>query len=452
MPPQVAVVGAGVTGLALARRLARAGFGVQVFERWPDVGGMASAFDLGGGVWLERYYHHLFETDQAMIRLHDELLPGELEWHRSSVAMFAHGGLWPFVGPFDLLRYGPLPPIARVRLGLAVLRLQRRRDWQRMDDVPAIEWLRRECGSRAVEEVWMPLLLGKFGDEAQHVPLAWLWSKLVLRRRLRGGRLAGERLGYPRGSFRRICSAMAADIADHGGVVHLDREVVGVVRAEGGGHRLACAAPGAYRGATLAAPAQPALEAAADVVVLTTPTFVTRALIDAPASLGRALDDWRYRAAVVLLLELDRPFTSTYWINVADPRVRALGLIEHTNLVPRERYPASYLHVANYVAPSDPLASLSTDELLAVHLPGLRIVSPSFAPASVRRAWSFREPAAQPVPRVPNRSRVMPIATDVPGLYVANTTQIYPEDRGTNYSVLLAERAAALVIERHGGR
>jgi hypothetical protein len=32
----------------------------------------------------------------------------------------------------------------------------------------------------------------------------------------------------------------------------------------------------------------------------------------------------------------------------------------------------------------------------------------------------------------------------VPGLYLANTTQIYPEDRGLNYSVRLGEKIAEL--------
>jgi hypothetical protein len=32
------------------------------------------------------------------------------------------------------------------------------------------------------------------------------------------------------------------------------------------------------------------------------------------------------------------------------------------------------------------------------------------------------------------------------GLYLANTSQIYPEDRGTNYSVRLGNRIAALVL------
>jgi phytoene dehydrogenase-like protein len=75
---RVAIIGAGMTGLVAARELASAGFAVSVYERWPDVGGQASAFDLGNGVWLDRYYHHLFPSDRDMIELLEELLPGEL--------------------------------------------------------------------------------------------------------------------------------------------------------------------------------------------------------------------------------------------------------------------------------------------------------------------------------------------------------------------------------------
>jgi hypothetical protein len=34
----------------------------------------------------------------------------------------------------------------------------------------------------------------------------------------------------------------------------------------------------------------------------------------------------------------------------------------------------------------------------------------------------------------------------VPGLYLANTTQIYPEDRGLNYSVRLGDKIADLAV------
>ncbi|MEA2374993.1 MAG: hypothetical protein QOD53_1456, partial [Thermoleophilaceae bacterium] len=37
--------------------------------------------------------------------------------------------------------------------------------------------------------------------------------------------------------------------------------------------------------------------------------------------------------------------------------------------------------------------------------------------------------------------RMPPLDTGVPGLILANTMQIYPEDRGTNYSVRLGAQA-----------
>jgi len=444
MPRHVAIVGAGVAGLVAGRELARRGYAVTVYDRWPDVAGQASAFDVGGGVWLERYYHHLFPSDREIVALHEELLPGDLEWHRSSLAMWRGGRAWPFVSPLDLLRYGALSPIDRVRMGLAVLRLGARTDWEAMDDVRALDWLRETSGADAVDAVWTPLMLGKFGAAATDIPLAWLWSKIVLRRRLRGSGIGREDLGYPRSSFRAFCVALADAIRSHGGEVIVDREVLRV-RGDGDGYTLECAGPGAYR--VPAGSAQQASAHRADVVLFTTPTFITRRLADWPDDTARALDGWTYRSAVVLLLELERPFTKWYWINMADPGIPFLGLIEHTNLVPAERYGARYLHVANYVAHDDPIAQMTTDELLAHYRPSLRGINPTFDERAVKRAWSFREDAAQPVPRVGNRRRVLPFATPRRGLYIANTTQIYPEDRGTNYSARLgrevAERIAA---------
>ncbi|CAN5124449.1 NAD(P)/FAD-dependent oxidoreductase [soil metagenome] len=442
---RVAVVGAGVTGLVAARELTRAGAAVDLYERWPDVAGQASAFDVGGGVWLDRYYHHLFESDAEMIRLHEELLPGELGWHRSSVGMFSGGRIWPFVSPRDLLTYHPLAPLDRLRLGAAVMRLVRRGDWKRMDDVAAAEWLRRACGERAYRAVWLPLLLGKFGDDAATVPLAWLWSKLTLRRRLDRRSAGRELLGYPRGSFRAICVALADDIRARGGRIHVDHEVL-ALSPDGGGWRISAASAGSYRAPPGASLADASRESRADAVVLTTPTHVSAALASWPEDYGKRLRAWRYRAAVVLLLELREPFSDTYWVNVAEPGVPFLGVIEHTNLVPAQRYPARYLYVSNYLAPSDPLARATADELLGRYLPALRRMSPGFGEHQLQRTWSFREDAAQPVPTLGNRARILPHRTPLAAVFVANTTQIYPEDRGTNYSARLGRDVARAVL------
>jgi protoporphyrinogen oxidase len=448
MPRRVAIVGAGVTGLVAGRELARRGFAVTLVERWPDVAGQASAFEVAPGVWIERYYHHLFPSDREMVALHDELLPGQLEWHPSSVGIWSRGHVYPFVTPKDLLTYSPLPIADRLRLGFVVLRLVGRTDWEHMDDIGALEWLRRTCGERAVGSVWLPLMLGKFGDDAERIPLAWLWSKFVLRRG-KGAQAGRESLGYPRGSFRAICVALADDLRRRGATIELDREVVDV-RADGDGFVLHSARPGAYRRAIGSSSVDPGREIRADVVLLTTPTTGTAVLTDWPADYRKRLDEWTYRTAVVLLLELRRPYSDVYWMNVADMDVPFLGMVEHTNLVPAERYPARYLYVSNYVAPDDPLAQLAPDALLQHYLSALKLMNPSFVKEDVLRHWAFREDAAQPVPRIGNRHRILPFETPRRGIVIANTTQIYPEDRGTNYSVRLGRDVANFIAERNG--
>src|SRR2546426_12263314 len=111
-------------------------------------------------------------------------------------------------------------------------------------------------------------MLGKFGGDAERIPLAWLWSKLVLRRG-KGGAAGREQLGYPRRSFRAICIALADDLRRRGATIELDREVV-AVRTDGNQHVLHSAAPGAYRRGIGESAADSGRELRADLVLFTT--------------------------------------------------------------------------------------------------------------------------------------------------------------------------------------
>src|SRR4051812_43569198 len=127
MASRVAVIGAGVAGLVAAHELATEGRHCDVYERWPGLGGQAATLDVGEGLLLERYYHHLFTSDRDIAALYRELgLPDGIEWLPSSVAFFCQGRSHPFTTPLDLLRFSPLSMRSRMRMGLAVLRLQRR--------------------------------------------------------------------------------------------------------------------------------------------------------------------------------------------------------------------------------------------------------------------------------------------------------------------------------------
>ena len=245
---RIAVLGAGVAGLTAARRLALGGHAVDVFERWPGLGGQAATLDVGGGHRLERYYHHLFTSDRHIAHLYDEVgLPDELEWRDSSNAFFVDGRQWPFTSPVDLLRFKPLSPLGRVRMGAAVVAVQRfGRRQEPFEQLTAADWIRRYMGQGAWDHVWGPLLRGKFGDRAEDIAMVWLWSKLTLRRQLEGEEARGEKLGYPRSSWERLLERVAEDVCGHGGRVLLDRPAARLARADGG-FEVTAGAPDSFR-------------------------------------------------------------------------------------------------------------------------------------------------------------------------------------------------------------
>ena len=458
---RVAVVGAGITGLVAAYRLSAAGHRVDVYERWPGLGGQVATLDLGDGDPIERYYHHLFTSDIEIAALYEELgLGGAIEWLPSSVAVFAHGGSHAFTTPLDLLRFAPLRLRSRLRMGLAVLWLQRRHtEAGNLEDLTAREWIERYMGDDAWSNLWGPLLRGKFGDRAEEISMAWLWSKLTLRRRIEGRETGRELLGYPRGGWQPLLDRLVERIRAQGGRVLVDRPVRLISRM-GDALTITPAASGSFRHGhdprSFAAAGEPI---AYDSVLATVPNDVFERLLDrklaaslAPGYLGR-IRSVDYHTALCVLLELERSLTPYYWTNIADPSLPFVGVIEHTNLVGVERYGGRHLaYVANYLDPADPLLELDFEALLARYMPGLRRINRGFSRRWVRRFWAFREPAAQPIVTPGYRRRIADNDTGAPGLWLANTTQIYPEDRGTNYSVRLGDQVARLIDGEHNGR
>jgi protoporphyrinogen oxidase len=443
---RIAVLGAGVAGLVAAYRLTQAGHTVDVYERWPGLGGQAATLDVGGGHLLERYYHHLFTSDVHITRLYDELgLPSELEWRASSVAFFLDGRSWPFVSPLDLLRFRPLPFVSRLRMGLAVLALQRgRQDVAPFERLTAHAWIQRRMGQAAWDKVWGPLLRGKFGSRAEDISMAWLWKKLVLRREVKQD-IGGERLGYPRHSWELLFERLAASIEGGGGRVLIDRPVVRLQ------HDLSLdyGAPGSFRRGHDVSAFEVAGSERYDRVLSTLPNDVMLGVAGHLLSddYRRRLETIEYHTAVCLLLEIDRRFSPYYWTNIADPQVEFVGLVEHTNFVEPERYGGRrFLYLANYVEPGHELLALDADALLTRYETSLCRMNPAFDRSWIRERWLFREPAAQPIVTVGYERLIPPLQTGVPGLVLANTTQIYPEDRGTNYAVRLGDEAAAELL------
>jgi len=116
------VIGAGVLGMIAALRLLEGGHDVTILEAGDDVGGLAGSFEIEPGIWLEKFYHHLFRTDRSIQALIEELgLAHRLHWYRPASTIQIGDRIHPFDSPAAILRLPELPLRDRVRLLVVVL-------------------------------------------------------------------------------------------------------------------------------------------------------------------------------------------------------------------------------------------------------------------------------------------------------------------------------------------
>lgn len=420
---RIGVLGGGALGLGAALRLAQAGHSVEVIEREPVAGGLAAGFPVGAAS-LEKFYHHLFRSDRAIIRLIQELGLGDrLVWRQPNTSALVGGRIWRLDSAASVLRFTPLSLADRLRMGACVALLKALPSPRPLEGVTAAAWLQRWMGPRAYNLVWEPLLRGKFQEHAESIAMPWFWARVHCR---------SQELGYLRGGFQQLYDRLVEQIRALGGKVELGCAATAIRATPAGGVEVASTG-GARHYHRL-------------IVTLPTRLFL---------KLAEGLpEEYRLRyqsgsdhlSAHCLILALDRPLTAgVYWLNINDPGLPFLSLVEHTNYMPAADYGGRHLvYLGNYLPPGHPLLRMSAAEIAALYLPHLRTINPAFSESWVTEVWSFTAPYAQPIVRVGYPKRLPPHVTPLPNVFLANMGHVYPQDRGQNYSLLLGERIARL--------
>jgi protoporphyrinogen oxidase len=423
---KIAVIGAGVMGLASAYDLLRAGHTVDIFEADDRIGGMSAHFDFGG-LSIERYYHFVCKPDQHLFKLLEELqISHELDWRPTRMGYYHQGKLHDWGNPFALLRFPGLDLISKFRYGLHMFWSTKRSRWEDLDAAEASEWIKGWIGNKAYDVLWRRLFELKFHDYTGNLSAAWIWARI---KRVGTSRrnLLQEELGFIRGGSERLLQEIEAAIKGLGGNIHLnapvervnwqDEKIKGVT----------------VNGETIGY----------DVVISTIPLpFVPRILPDLPEETLEKYRNVQNIGVVCVIFKLQRQVTENFWLNVSDPEMDIPGIIEYSNLRPLDN---NIVYVPYYMPQSHPKYQWSNERIIDEASDYIKRINPELKDSDIVDARASRYGFAQPICQPEFLSQLPPIKTPVNGLFVADTSYYYPEDRSISESVRIGREIAEMI-------
>ena len=435
----IGILGGGILGLSAAYASLLAGLGdVVVYEAQAEPGGLAATFKLGK-TRLERFHHFICHIDRSIMeQMRDFGLESHLAWRECRMGIFAKERIYDFTTPADLLAFDALDVLSRLRLGASMFFLQHIKRWEPLERVPASRWLRRWAGRRSYETVWAHLMQSKFNGYEDEIPLSWLWART---RRRAGSKRPGsslEHFGYVKGSVAVLIDEYLRRIAKLGGSVKLGCPVARLSLSRSGGFIVSHENGQDHHSLIVSTLPLPSLLSVSDFL---------------PQPYRASLAAIRYQTVLNVVLVLELPLSKFFWLNIADRSIPFPGIIEYSNLRPTSEFGGkSIIYLPNYLPANHRLNSLSNEQLVQEYIEALGKVFPRFRREMVQRWYVFRYPYADPYYTL-NYSKLLPKhRTPVEGLYIFNTSQIYPITRNVSNSILFGRKAAKMLQEDIAGQ
>jgi protoporphyrinogen oxidase len=340
------------------------------------------------------------------------------------MGFYCDGKLYPWGTPRALLGFDRLGWIDKARYALHVMYTRNIRDWNALDRISAVAWLKKWLGERVYRVLWQRLFELKFYQYSEQLSAAWLATR-IKRVALSRRNLFQESLGYIEGGSATLLESLRAAIEGRGGRIHLRTPVQRVVTRDG-------------RVTGLVAGGE---ERAFARVISTAPIqYVPRLAPDLPEDFVARIRAIENIPVVCVVLKLKQRLSENFWMNICDDAIDIPGVIEYSNLNPGTG--PAIVYAPFYLPKSHPKYARSNAEFIAETLDYLPRLNPSFSPDWVLARHCHRYDFAQTISPPGFYAMLPPMRTPIDGLFMADTSYYYPEDRSISESARVGRELA----------
>ena len=453
MSKNIAIIGSGFLGLTLALRLAESGAKVTVFESASEIGGLASAWQIGDVVW-DKHYHVTLLSDSFTRKIVEEIgLSDEFEWVETKTGFYTDGKLVSMSNSLEFLKFPPLDLASKFRLGGTIFYASRVKDWKALEKVSVEDWLTKLSGKKTFEKMWKPLLKAKLGEAYKETSAAFIWATIQRMYAARNSGLKKEMFGYVRGGYARVLEKFGEHLEEKGVEIRLNSRVEKIEKFENKVTISTAENIESYKAEVKLNALNNFSEIAVrsvtsttkssefDRVILTCPSNVAAKIVaQLSGEEKEKLENIKYQGIVCASVLMKKSLSDFYVTNITDD-VPFTGIIEMSALVDKSEFGGNALvYLPKYVAPDDELFEKTDGEIEEIFLDTLEKMYSHFKREDVLAFKISRVRQVFPIPTLDYSENLPPVKTSLENVFVVNSAQITNGTLNVNETVQLAEK------------
>jgi protoporphyrinogen oxidase len=424
------IIGGGMLGMTLALRLSQKGYKVTIFESADKVGGLTSSWRMqdvnGESVEWDRFYHVILMSDLNTRKILKEIgLENDLRWVETKTGFYSDGKLYSMSNLIEFFKFPPINLIDKFRLGMTIFAASKITDWQRLEQIPVEDWLKKWSGKRVFEKIWLPLLKAKLGDNYKNTSAAFIWSTIQRMYAARKSGLKKEMFGYVTGGYEKINNRFAKHLSEIGIDIQYNSKVKSINKTDSG---------------KIEVITQNSTNVFDEVISTLSSRESVKIAEELTDAEKKQHNDIKYLGVICPSVLLKKSISPYYVTNITDTWPPFTGIIEMTALIDKSETKKNHLvYLPKYVNPEDELFDKSEEELQNLFMGSLYKMYPYLSKNDVNFWGTSKARIVFALPTINYSKKVPKVTTSLDNYYIINSAQIINGTLNVNETIQVAE-------------
>ena len=417
----ITIIGGGPMGLYLAYLLAKKGYKIRIFESNSIAGGHARPFRFSNTL-IEIFYHFFYKNDHinAMKWVSSFSKKKEIHWEIINTEIITKNNKKINIDSFlqTLKNY----KLLTFKIYFNLLNIFFFKIPSNISNQKGYKWAKKKFGLKFTNDIWKPLLIGKFGREWKKISALWLATRI--KRHLSTKNLINKKstFGYLKNTYlptikntsvflrkkncKIICNSKIKNIDIKNNLITkiITNKVYKIHKNE--------------------------------KIISTVPLFTLKNIIKAKKL--NYLNKFNGVGVILCIFESKKKLSESYWTSVSNERLPFNAVIQQNRLYAKSKneiiYTSKYSdHKSNlYKLDSKKIANQIFNEIAKLY--------PHFSKEDVINYKIIKSKYAAPIPDINTLNNLPNFKSPIDNFWHGGLEYIYPEDRGVGNSIAISKK------------